>query len=191
MSSCKPPACLLDLILTTLLREILQSTHVSLLDVINLSLLSGFALQSFEVAGLKPKKPSILKEKLYAEMLDKKGRLEISLYLAKVIEKLFAGQVFNYLQSSLYDDSWVVIKCLEKLFRIHFITYLPPRFDPLLCSTSRTRVTMQGYCLWTLGAHLTPPSWTDRWPKYQTWEYHTPSVAVMFREQPNLEHSKD
>ncbi|RCU35146.1 hypothetical protein DVA81_17750, partial [Acinetobacter baumannii] len=52
--SSKPTTCLLDPIPTRLLKEVLPLVSTSLLDMINLSLLTGYVPQSFKVAVIKP-----------------------------------------------------------------------------------------------------------------------------------------
>ncbi|XP_051248566.1 uncharacterized protein LOC127358986 [Dicentrarchus labrax] len=54
ISSSKPSTCLLDQIPTRLLKEVVPLIGTSLLDMINLSLLSGYVPQSFKVAVIKP-----------------------------------------------------------------------------------------------------------------------------------------
>ena len=54
ISSSKPSTCLLDSIPTKLLKEVLPLISTHLLDMINLSLLTGYVPQSFKVAVIKP-----------------------------------------------------------------------------------------------------------------------------------------
>ncbi len=54
ISSSKPSTCLLDPIPTKLLKESLPLVSTSLLDMVNVSLLSGYVPQSFKVAVIKP-----------------------------------------------------------------------------------------------------------------------------------------
>ena len=60
ISSAKPSTCLLDPI-PTRLKEALPLVNTSLLDMINMSLLTGYVPQSFKVAVIKPllKKPTL------------------------------------------------------------------------------------------------------------------------------------
>ena len=57
----QPSTCLLDPIPTRLLKEALPLVSTSLLDMINLSLVTGYVPQSFKVAVIKPllKKPTL------------------------------------------------------------------------------------------------------------------------------------
>lgn len=54
ISSSRPTTCLLDPIQMKLLKEILPLINYSLLDMINLSLLTGYVPQDFKVAVIKP-----------------------------------------------------------------------------------------------------------------------------------------
>ena len=54
ISSSKSSTCLLGPIPTRLLKEVVPLSGTSLLDMINLSLLSGYVPQSFKVAVIKP-----------------------------------------------------------------------------------------------------------------------------------------
>ena len=102
ISSAKPSTCLLDPIPTRLLKEALPVVNTSLLDMINMSLLTGYVPQSFKVAVIKPllKKPT-----LDPEVLANYRPISNLPFLSKILEKVVANQLCDFLHSnSLFDD---------------------------------------------------------------------------------------
>ena len=100
--SSKPTTCLLDPIPTRLLKEVLPLVSTSLLDMINLSLLTGYVPQSFKVAVIKPllKKPT-----LDPGVLANYRPISNLPFLSKILEKVVVNQLCDFLNSnSLFED---------------------------------------------------------------------------------------
>ena len=113
ISSSKPSTCLLDPIPTGLLKEVLPSISTSLLDLINLSLLTGYVPQSFKVAVIKPllKKPT-----LDSGVLANYRPISNLPFLSKILEKAVASQLCDFLHdNSLFED-------FQSGFRMHHST---------------------------------------------------------------------
>uniref|UniRef100_A0A8C9XHM2 Reverse transcriptase domain-containing protein n=1 Tax=Sander lucioperca TaxID=283035 RepID=A0A8C9XHM2_SANLU len=102
VSSAKPTTCLLDPIPTRLLKEALPVVNTTLLDTINMSLLTGHVPQSFKVAVIKPilKKPT-----LDPEVLANYRPISNLPFLSKILEKVVANQLCDFLhRNSLFED---------------------------------------------------------------------------------------
>ena len=102
ISSSKLSTCLLDLIPTRLLKEVLLLVSTSLLNIINLYLLSGYVLQPFKVAVIKPflKKPSLNPDVL----TNYRPKSDIPL-LSKILEKAVTEQLCKFLhENSFFED---------------------------------------------------------------------------------------
>ena len=113
ISAAKPSTCLLDSIPTRLLKDVLPEASNSLLDMINLSLLSGYVPQSFKVAVIKPllKKPT-----LDPEVLANYRPISNLPFLSKILEKAVANQLCDFLHNnSLFED-------FQSGFRVHHST---------------------------------------------------------------------
>ena len=113
ISSSKPSTCLLDPIPTRLLKEVLPLISTSLLNMINLSLLTGYVPQSFKVAVIKPllKKPT-----LDSGVLANYRPISNLPFLSKILEKAVANQLCDFLHNnSLYED-------FQSGFRVHHST---------------------------------------------------------------------
>uniref|UniRef100_A0A8D0CS33 Reverse transcriptase domain-containing protein n=3 Tax=Sander lucioperca TaxID=283035 RepID=A0A8D0CS33_SANLU len=113
VSSAKPSTCLLDPIPTRLLKEALPMVNTSLLDMINMSLLTGYVPQSFKVAVIKPllKKPT-----LDPEVLANYRPISNLPFLSKILEKVVANQLCDFLhRNSLFED-------FQSGFRMHHST---------------------------------------------------------------------
>uniref|UniRef100_A0A8P4JV61 Reverse transcriptase domain-containing protein n=1 Tax=Dicentrarchus labrax TaxID=13489 RepID=A0A8P4JV61_DICLA len=102
ISSSKPSTCLLDPIPTRLLKEVVPLIGTSLLDMINLSLLSGYVPQSFKVAVIKPllKKPT-----LDPGVLANYRPISNLPFLSEILEKVVAKELCDFLHNnSLFED---------------------------------------------------------------------------------------
>ena len=102
ISNSKQTTCILDPIPTKLLKEILPLIDSTLLNIINLSLSSGYVPQSFKIAIIKPllKKPT-----LDPEVLANYRPISNLLFLSKILEKVIANQLCEFLQeSNIYED---------------------------------------------------------------------------------------
>ncbi|XP_051234748.1 uncharacterized protein LOC127351330 [Dicentrarchus labrax] len=113
ISSSKPSTCLLDPIPTRLLKEVVPLIGTSLLDMINLSLLSGYVPQSFKVAVIKPllKKPT-----LDPGVLANYRPISNLPFLSKILEKVVAKELCDFLHNnSLFED-------FQSGFRVHHST---------------------------------------------------------------------
>ena len=113
ISSSKSSTCLLDPIPTRLLKEVVPLIGTSLLDMINLSLLSGYVPQSFKVAVIKPllKKPT-----LDPGVLANYRPISNLPFLSKILEKVVAKQLCDFLHNnSLFED-------FQSGFRVHHST---------------------------------------------------------------------
>ena len=88
--SSKPSACVLDPIPTRLFKVVFPLINNSILDLINLFLLSGYVPQAFKVAVIKPllKKPT-----LDSEVFANYGPISNLPFLSKVLEKIVAAQL--------------------------------------------------------------------------------------------------
>uniref|UniRef100_A0A8P4KP43 Reverse transcriptase domain-containing protein n=1 Tax=Dicentrarchus labrax TaxID=13489 RepID=A0A8P4KP43_DICLA len=113
ISSSKPSTCLLDPIPTRLLKEVVSLIGTSLLDMINLSLLSGYVPQSFKVAVIKP----LLKKSTLDPGVLANYRLISNLpFLSKILEKVVAKELCEFLHNnSLFED-------FQSGFRVHHST---------------------------------------------------------------------
>ena len=100
--SSKSSTCLLDPIPTRLLKEVVPVIVTSLLDMIILSLLSGYVPQSFKVAAIKTllKKPT-----LDPGVLANYRPISNLPFLSKILEKVVAKQLCDFLHNnSLFED---------------------------------------------------------------------------------------
>ena len=97
ISSAKPSTCILDAVPTSLLKEVFPLIGTSLLNMINMPLLTGYVPQSFKVAVIKPllKKPS-----LDPGVLANYRPISNLPFLSKILEKAVANQLCDYLQSN-------------------------------------------------------------------------------------------
>lgn len=113
ISSSKPSTCLLDPIPTRLLKEVLPLVSTPLLDVINISLLTGYVPQAFKVAVIKPllKKPT-----LDPGVLTNYRPISNLPFLSKILEKIVANQLSDFLNDcSLLEE-------FQSGFRVHHST---------------------------------------------------------------------
>ena len=113
ISSSKPSTCLLDPIPTRLLKEVLPLVSTSLLDMINMSLLTGYVPQSCKVAVIKPllKKPT-----LDPEVLANYRPISNLPFLSKILERAVSKQLCDFLHSnSLFEE-------FQSGFRMHHST---------------------------------------------------------------------
>ncbi len=113
VSSFKPSTCLLDPIPTRLLKEVLHLVNTTLLDMTNLSLLTGHVPQSFQAAVIKPllKKPN-----LDPGVLANYRPISNLPFLSKILEKAVAKQLCDFLRNnSLFED-------FQSGFRAHHST---------------------------------------------------------------------
>ncbi|XP_053301290.1 uncharacterized protein LOC128460231 [Pleuronectes platessa] len=102
ISGSKPTTCILDPIPTKLLKEILPLIDSSLLNIINLSLSSGYVPQSFKIAVIKPllKKPT-----LDPEVLANYRTISNLPFISKILEKVVANQLCEFLrENNIYED---------------------------------------------------------------------------------------
>jgi len=91
----------LDPIPTRLLKDVVPLIGSSLLDIINLSLITGHVLHSFKVAVIKPllKKPS-----LDPEVLANYRPFSNLPFLSKILEEVVANQLCDFLHhNSLFE----------------------------------------------------------------------------------------
>ena len=101
ITSSRSATCFLDPIPTKLLKDMLPQVSTFLLDMINPSLLTGYVPQSFKVAAIKPllKKPT-----LDPEVLANYRPISNLPFLSKVLEKVVADQLNEFLQNnSLFE----------------------------------------------------------------------------------------
>uniref|UniRef100_A0A8P4GNX2 Reverse transcriptase domain-containing protein n=1 Tax=Dicentrarchus labrax TaxID=13489 RepID=A0A8P4GNX2_DICLA len=113
ISSSKPSTCLLDPIPTRLLKEVVPLIGTSLLDMINLSLLSGYVPQSFKVAVIKP---LLKKSTLDPGVLANYRPISNLPFLSKILEKVVAKELCDFLHNnSLFED-------FQSGFRVHHST---------------------------------------------------------------------
>ena len=101
-SGSKPIICILDPIPTKLLKEILPLINSTLLNTINLSLSSGYVPRSFKIAEIKTllKKPTRDRE-----VLDNYRPISNLPFLSKILEKVIANQLCEFLQeNNIYED---------------------------------------------------------------------------------------
>ena len=113
ISSAKPTTCLLDPIPTKLLKEALPLVSTSLLQMINLSLSTGYVPHAFKVAVIKPllKKPT-----LDPSVLANYRPISNLTFLSKILEKIVASQLCDFLtDNSLFED-------FQSGFRAHHST---------------------------------------------------------------------
>ncbi|KAM7366739.1 hypothetical protein PAMP_014689 [Pampus punctatissimus] len=102
ISSSKPSTCLLDPIPTSLLKDVLPLVSPSFLNMINLSLLSGYVPQSFKIAVIKP---LLKKTTLDQEILANYRPISNLPFLSKVLEKAVANQLCDFLHTnSLFEE---------------------------------------------------------------------------------------
>ena len=97
ITSSKPTTCSLDPVPTRLLKEVLTPVGTSLLNTINLSLVSGYVPQAFKVAVIKPllKKPT-----LDPGILANYRPISNLPFLSKILEKIVAKQLCGFLDSN-------------------------------------------------------------------------------------------
>uniref|UniRef100_A0A8P4K2R3 Reverse transcriptase domain-containing protein n=1 Tax=Dicentrarchus labrax TaxID=13489 RepID=A0A8P4K2R3_DICLA len=113
ISSSKPSTCLLDPIPTRLLKEVVPLIGTSLLDMINLFLLSGYVPQSFKVAVIKP---LLKKSTLDPGVLANYRPISNLPFLSKILEKVVAKELCDFLHNnSLFED-------FQSGFRVHHST---------------------------------------------------------------------
>ena len=100
ISGSKPTTCILDPIPTKLLKEILPLINSTLLNTINLSS-SGYVPRSFKTAVIKPllKKPT-----LDPEVLANYRPISNLPFLSKILEKVIANQLCEFLQENIYEN---------------------------------------------------------------------------------------
>uniref|UniRef100_A0AAQ5ZSU8 Reverse transcriptase domain-containing protein n=1 Tax=Amphiprion ocellaris TaxID=80972 RepID=A0AAQ5ZSU8_AMPOC len=113
VSTSKPSTCLLDPIPTRLFKEALPLIISSMLDLINLSLVTGYVPQAFKVAIIKPllKKPT-----LDPDVLVNYRPISNLPFLSKILERTVANQLCEHLQrNSLFEE-------LQSGFRVHHST---------------------------------------------------------------------
>ena len=113
ISLSKSSTCLLDPIPTRLLREALPSVSSSVLNMINLSLVTGYGPQLFKTAVIKPllKKPT-----LDPGVLANYRPISNLPFLSKILEKAVASQLREFLRHySLYEE-------FQSGFRAHHST---------------------------------------------------------------------
>ncbi|CAJ1086723.1 RNA-directed DNA polymerase from mobile element jockey [Xyrichtys novacula] len=109
----KPTRCLLDPILSKLLKETLPLISTSLLKLINTSLSTGYVPQSFKTALIKPllKKPT-----LDSSTLANYRPISNLPFISKVLEKVVANQLCDFLHNNgLLED-------FQSGFRTHHST---------------------------------------------------------------------
>ena len=112
-TSSKPSTFLLDPIPIRLLKEFLPLVSTSLLDMIYLSLVTGYVPQSFKVAVIKPllKKPT-----LDSGVLANYRPISNLPFLSKILEKAVSNQLCDFLHNnSLFED-------FQSGFRVHHST---------------------------------------------------------------------
>lgn len=113
VSSSKSSTCLLDPIPTKLFKEVLPLVCPSLLETVNISLLTGYVPQSFKTAVIKPllKKPN-----LDSGILANYRPISNLPFASKILEKVVADQLCDFLQAnSLLED-------FQSGFRAHHST---------------------------------------------------------------------
>ncbi|KAK2879923.1 hypothetical protein Q8A73_023735, partial [Channa argus] len=113
ITSSKPTTCLLDPIPTKLLKEALPLIDTFILDIINLSLETGYVPQAYKVAVIKPllKKPC-----LDPGVLANYRPISNLPFISKIIEKVVAKQLCDHLhRNNLYED-------FQSGFRVHHST---------------------------------------------------------------------
>uniref|UniRef100_A0A3Q3LPB9 Reverse transcriptase domain-containing protein n=1 Tax=Mastacembelus armatus TaxID=205130 RepID=A0A3Q3LPB9_9TELE len=102
VASLKSVTCLLDPIPTRLLKGTLPLMNSSLLDLVNLSLVSGYVPQAFKTAVIKPllKKPS-----LDPGVLANYRPISNLPFISKILEKAVAKQLSDHLhRNELFED---------------------------------------------------------------------------------------
>ncbi|MDF4395950.1 hypothetical protein P3390_24120, partial [Vibrio parahaemolyticus] len=113
ISSSKSSTCLLDPIPTRLLKEVFPLVNTHILDMINISLLTGYVPQSFKVAVIKPllKKPT-----LDPEVLANYRPISNLPFMSKILEKVVADQLCDFLHdNNLFEE-------FQSGFRVHHST---------------------------------------------------------------------
>ena len=113
ITSSKSTTCLLDPVPTRLLKEILTPVGACLLNMINMSLVTGYVPQSFKVAVIKPllKKPT-----LDSGILANYRPISNLPFLSKILEKAVAKQLCDFLHNNnLYEN-------FQSGFRAHHST---------------------------------------------------------------------
>ncbi|MDF4350591.1 reverse transcriptase family protein, partial [Vibrio parahaemolyticus] len=105
--------CLLDPIPTRLLKEDFPLVNTHILDMINISLLTGYVPQSFKTAVIKPllKKPT-----LDPEVLANYTPISNLPFMSKILEKVVADQLCDFLHdNNLFEE-------FQSGFRVHHST---------------------------------------------------------------------
>ncbi|MDF4341033.1 reverse transcriptase family protein [Vibrio parahaemolyticus] len=113
ISSSKSSTCLLDPIPTRLLKEVFPLVNTHILDMINISLLTGYVPQSFKTAVIKPllKKPT-----LDPEVLANYRPISNLPFMSKILEKVVADQLCDFLHdNNLFEE-------FQSGFRVHHST---------------------------------------------------------------------
>ena len=113
IASSKSTTCLLDPVPTRLLKEVLTQIGPSLLNMINISLVTGYVPQSFKVAVIKPllKKPT-----LDPGLLANYRPISNLPFLSKVLEKAVAKQLCDFLHNNNLFETF------QSGFRAHHST---------------------------------------------------------------------
>uniref|UniRef100_A0A8D3AUE7 Reverse transcriptase domain-containing protein n=1 Tax=Scophthalmus maximus TaxID=52904 RepID=A0A8D3AUE7_SCOMX len=102
VTSSKSSTCLLDPIPSRLFKDVLPLINNSILDQINLSILTGYVPKAFKVAVVKPllKKPT-----LDPDILANYRPISNLPFISKILEKTVANQLCDYLhRNSLLED---------------------------------------------------------------------------------------
>ena len=100
--SSKPSTCISDPIPTRLSKEVFPLINISILDLINLSLLTGYVPQTLKVAVIKP---LLKKHTLDSEVLANYRPISNLPFLSKVLEKIVAAQLCDHLhRNNLFEE---------------------------------------------------------------------------------------
>ena len=113
ISSSKSTTCILDPVPTRLLKEVVTQIGPPLLNMINMSLVTGYVPQSFKVAVIKPllKKPT-----LDPGILSNYRPISNLPFLSKVLEKAVAKQLCDFLHNNNLFETF------QSGFRAHHST---------------------------------------------------------------------
>uniref|UniRef100_A0A3Q3JNC3 Reverse transcriptase domain-containing protein n=1 Tax=Monopterus albus TaxID=43700 RepID=A0A3Q3JNC3_MONAL len=116
IASSKSSTCLLDPIPTGLLKDVFPLINTSILDLINLSLLTGYVPQAFKLAVIKPllKKPT-----LDPGVLANYRPISNLPFISKILEKAVAKQLCDHLHK---NDLFSVSVGFQSGFRVHHST---------------------------------------------------------------------
>ena len=109
----KPSTCLLDPIPIKLLKDVLPLINTSILNQINLSLLTGYVPQSFKIAVIKP---LLKKATLDPNVLANYRPISNLPFISKILEKVVANQLCDHLnRNGLFEE-------FQSGFRVHHST---------------------------------------------------------------------